>query len=923
MVIARAVLRRLGVGLGILLTIACLTFFGLILAERGKAGLPSQPLNAAVEALRRTADYAANHPATYVWHREIQPASSVVVTLFTHSAVLLLLSLAIAFGVGVPLGIGITLWRGGRMAPLVLPLTVLGISIPSFLLAMLLWVVNVQAGRWLGLRGAPLPPTGFGWDDHLLLPALVLAMRPLAQLVQVTHVSLGSVLSADYIRTAHAKGLNRRAVINRHALRNILIPILTTLGVSLRFSLASLPVVEVFFIWPGLGLGLLQAIESGMTALVVDLLLALGLLFLLVNAGLDLVYQVVDPRVRGQTQSETRQGERQTWNARWESLRTTLGALGARLAGLPSRLRHGLSLPRRVSAAKANRAAIPAAPGGRRSGVRASLRNPMLLTGTALVVGLAVLAVFGGGWTAANPYETHGVMMLDGTISAPPFAPSGSFPWGSDAVGRDIQALVLAGAKTTLTLALLAMLARMLLGTVLGLQAGWWRYSWADRLINGAMAVWAAFPVTLFAMILILALGIQQGMGVFVVALCVVGWGEIAQFVRGQVIGLRPQPYIEGARMVGANSGRILGRHILPHLWAPLLVLAALEMASVLMLLAELGFLNVFLGGGFKAEIGEVGRMEPVIYYFSDVPEWGALLSNIRGWWRSYPWMAWYPGVAFFLAILAFNLWGHGLRRFLDDSRVNIGRVINRYTVAAIALTLFGAGWLVRSTTPVSLYSEQAKSFDARQALSDIEALASPSFEGRESGTPGAKAAAEYIASRMEETGLQPAGQGNGYLHPMAVVRAHLDDVPRLEILQTPPANAGDAPKSPHPAGLTYREDFVEYAGYVQERSEASGQAVGLALGPDPGETATGYGHNLASLDLEDKVLVMSEADFHLLEEILAGMGIGAERLGWRLAGILIVTDQPRAMQRRELYPGAAPFFLRVRLEIRQGPVFV
>ena len=95
-------------------------------------------------------------------------------------------------------------------------------------------------------------------------------------------------------------------------------------------------------------------------------------------------------------------------------------------------------------------------------------------------------------------------------------------------------------------------------------------------------------------------------------------------------------------------------------------------------LLADLGFLNIFVGGGFRADIGQSAGMQAIVYYFSDVPEWSALLANIRNWWRSYPWLAWYPGVAFFLAILAFNLLGEGLRRFLEESRVNIGRVRGR-----------------------------------------------------------------------------------------------------------------------------------------------------------------------------------------------------------------------------------------------------
>jgi ABC-type dipeptide/oligopeptide/nickel transport system permease component len=173
----RATLRRLGAALAILLVIAWLTLLGLILAERGREGLPAQPLNASVQALSQTAAYVVNHPATYRWHRQDVPALGLVLTLLSRNAGLLLLSLAIAALVGVPVGIAVAQLRR-RAAPLVLLLSVLGISTPSFLLAMLFWVANVQAYQWLGLDSALLPPTGFGWDAHLVMPALVLAMRP-------------------------------------------------------------------------------------------------------------------------------------------------------------------------------------------------------------------------------------------------------------------------------------------------------------------------------------------------------------------------------------------------------------------------------------------------------------------------------------------------------------------------------------------------------------------------------------------------------------------------------------------------------------------------------------------------------------------------------------------------------------------------
>jgi peptide/nickel transport system permease protein len=244
-----------------LLIIAWLTLFGLIMAERGREGLPAEPLSAAGEALLRTVTYLTDHPKTYYWAKYESSAFELVATTFKRSAGLLLVSMGLATALGVPLGIALAMARRKGGASLVLPLSILGVSTPSFLLAMLFWAINFGLHRKLGIPA--LPPTGFGWDLHLVMPALVLAARPLAQIAQVTYVSLSEVLGEDYIRTARSKGLHWRTVLNRHALRNVLIPILTTLGTSLRFSLASLPVVEYFFLWPGVGLTLLKAIELG------------------------------------------------------------------------------------------------------------------------------------------------------------------------------------------------------------------------------------------------------------------------------------------------------------------------------------------------------------------------------------------------------------------------------------------------------------------------------------------------------------------------------------------------------------------------------------------------------------------------------------------------------------------------------------
>jgi len=362
------------------------------------------------------------------------------------------------------------------------------------------------------------------------------------------------------------------------------------------------------------------------------------------------------------------------------------------------------------------------------------------------------------------------------------------------------------------------------------------------------------------------------------------------------VLGVKPQLYIEASRAVGARSGQILTRHVLPVLLTSLLVLTVLEMGGVLMLLAELGFLNTFLGGGFKVEIGEVGMMVPVIAYFSDVPEWGAMLANIRAWWRSYPWMAWYPGVAFLLAIVAFNVWGEGLRRFLAEGRVNVSRLFNKYTAVMAGVAVVGLVWVLRSTSPLGIYQAQAKQFDAGRALEDVQVLASPEFYGRETGTPGADLAAEYIAGRMKEIGLDPGGEGDTYTLAVPQSAYHLVEAPHLEILD----DQGYVAEA-----LAYREDFVAYTGPLIISGESEGPVVGLVTGPLPeasggdaveisltdpsGGRARHDPYGLRNWDLHDKVVLVREAE-------LGRINIDAT------AGALVVSDDPSSFQRKYLF---------------------
>jgi peptide/nickel transport system permease protein len=877
----RTILRRFANILLTLLIIGFLTLFGLIMAERGRARVPAQPLDAAGEAVVRLGQYIFQHPATYFWHKETYPAWRLVLDTLGNSVALILLSLILAVLIGVPLGLLLALSRRKAASTVMLSLSILGISTPSFLLGMFFWILNIQMHNRFQVK--VLPSAGFGWDGHMVMPVLVLAMRPLAQIAQVTYVTLSDILKQDFLRTARAKGLPWHIIRDRHALRNTLIPILNTMGTSLRFSLASLPVVEFFFAWPGVGLTLLEAINDGNAPLITDLILSLGLFFLLVNILLEMLFPLLDPRIREQKYIEEH-NDHETLKDRisavfeelssgWHILVNRIKGKNGKPSGLPplvvSEDRIARDDPEQIQLTTS-----------RRWLARIIFGNPSLIIGFILVAGLFGLVLFGSRMTAASPYESRGVTSINGKIGTPPFAPSSVFPWGTDHIGRDIQALVLYGARQTITLAFFGMLARILIGTVLGALAGWRQDGWIDRVVIGAVGVWAAFPITLFAMILIQALGIQQGFGVFVIGISVVGWGEAAQFVRAQVIGLKPQLFIEAARAEGARSDQILIRHVVPNLVAPLLVLAVMEMGGVLMLLAELGFLNIFLGGGFRVQIAEVGAMQPVIAYFSDVPEWGALLANIRNWWRSYPWMAWYPGAAFFLTIMAFNLLGEGLRRFLEESRVNVNRIFNRFTFGASVLIVGSMVFVAQSNTPLSLYRGEALKFDAQRAMDNINILSSPELKGRETGTPGAHFSALYIAQQMKSIGLFPAGDNNSYIQALVKPRLHLIQTPSLQLLST---------QGQPTAKLVYRKDYVELAGPIPTFGEAQGDVIGLVLGPDPGLN-TSDPFQLAKLDIRDKIVLIREEDY--------GKAIP------HVAGILIVSDNPQNYSRKHLYNG-------------------
>jgi uncharacterized protein len=234
--------------------------------------------------------------------RAWQPATRVLAAAYMDSVRLLIVAVGLAALIGVLVGSLAAVWRHSALSLPALTLTVVGVSVPSFLLSLLIQTGSIEFYKATGIRLFLFGPA-LGDAKSLLpkmaLPVLVLFVRPVAHITRVTFVSLSDVLERDYVRTARAKGQREALVFWNHALRNAAVSILTAVVVSFRFALGSLPVAEIFFDWPGLGVTMLNGIFARDATVVAGAALGLGVTFLMINMALDLIYRVIDPRLRG------------------------------------------------------------------------------------------------------------------------------------------------------------------------------------------------------------------------------------------------------------------------------------------------------------------------------------------------------------------------------------------------------------------------------------------------------------------------------------------------------------------------------------------------------------------------------------------------------------------------------------------------
>ncbi len=268
-------------------------------------------------------------------------------------------------------------------------------------------------------------------------------------------------------------------------------------------------------------------------------------------------------------------------------------------------------------------------------GWRLLLRDRTAVFGLVVIALLTLAAIFA---PLLAPHDPDAVDIL-----AKHASPSLDHPLGTDNLGRDNLSRVLFGARLTIGTAVLASAAVAVLGVFLGVLAGFLGGA-VDAVISRVVDIVLAFPPFLVALAVTGALG--PGLGNVAIALICVWWARYARIVRSAVIAERGKPYLEAARAVGSSRPRIVRRHLLPNIIAPVVVLTTLDTGDLLIAFASLSFLGLGVS--------------------SPTAEWGAMLAEARAYLSTEPLLMVWPGLALFLLVLGLNLLGDGLRDVLD-----------------------------------------------------------------------------------------------------------------------------------------------------------------------------------------------------------------------------------------------------------------
>lgn len=262
-------------------------------------------------------------------------------------------------------------------------------------------------------------------------------------------------------------------------------------------------------------------------------------------------------------------------------------------------------------------------------------KNYILYVGAVLSFFVLLVTLFGPLFEPYNPTKME--------LSQKFIAPCREFIFGTDHLGRDIFSRVIEGARVSLVIAGCVVLFSAVLGVVLGMISGYMGGA-VDMLIMRVVDALLAFPTIIFA----LALSTMMGTGQtnLIIAITCIQWTRYARIARGETLMLKNAEYVEAARSIGNNTAQILAKYIFPNVVSKIIILASLDIGTIILYCASLSFLGL-------------GAQPPS-------PDWGVMISEGKDYIQYAPWLTLFPGLSIALSALAFNMLGDGLRDLLD-----------------------------------------------------------------------------------------------------------------------------------------------------------------------------------------------------------------------------------------------------------------
>mgnify|MGYP000736429744 CR=1 FL=1 len=262
-------------------------------------------------------------------------------------------------------------------------------------------------------------------------------------------------------------------------------------------------------------------------------------------------------------------------------------------------------------------------------------RNKLAIAGIFFIIALFILAAFAPLIAPYSPFETDFFRTLEG--------PSAEHWLGTDDLGRDVFSRLLYGARISITIGFISVAIGLIVGVPVGAISGYYGGK-IDMFVQRLVDIMMAFPGMLLAIIIVAIMGV--GLVNAMIAVGIVSIPTYIRLVRGSVLSIKNREFVQAAKAIGVRESVIIFKHILPHCLAPIIVQSSLQIGVAILWAAGLGFLGL-------------GAQAPT-------PEWGAMLSQGRGYIRTAHHVTTYPGIAIMLSVLGFNLLGDGLRDALD-----------------------------------------------------------------------------------------------------------------------------------------------------------------------------------------------------------------------------------------------------------------